>query len=61
MKSGLRKGGSDVLNVYITLLQRNLLGYATFPQDYEENPLDDGVVINVLSLPGIGFYGIFSF
>ncbi|KAL3902153.1 MAG: hypothetical protein SGCHY_000004 [Lobulomycetales sp.] len=57
MKEELRQGGPDVLNVYVTLLYPSLLGYATFPQDYEERPLDDGVVINVLSLPGIGAYG----
>jgi len=51
MKSALRQGGSDTLNIYISNLSEGLLGYATFPIDYSATPLDDGVVINYKALP----------
>jgi len=56
MKSELRQGDSSTLNIYITLLDLNLMGYATFPQDYSSNPLDDGVVLNFITLPGMNIY-----
>ncbi|PFH45465.1 hypothetical protein AMATHDRAFT_9181 [Amanita thiersii Skay4041] len=56
MKMALRVGGAADLNVYtvgsLTDGEHELLGYATFPSWYSENPQDDGVVITYKSLPG---------
>ncbi|KAG6864297.1 hypothetical protein C0991_010768 [Blastosporella zonata] len=56
MKTQLRQGGSADLNVYSVGFKNGtgmgLLGYATFPYDYEDAPQDDGVVILYSTVPG---------
>lgn len=55
MKSTYRQGDEKTLNVYTVGFNnddaRGLLGYATFPDDYEGNPNDDGVVLLHSTLP----------
>ncbi len=52
MKTALRIGGAETLNIYLTNAGGAYLGWATFPQWYESDPLYDGVVVLHSSLPG---------
>lgn len=51
-KAALRVGGAGTLNIYAANIGGDLLGWATFPQKYEGNPTNDGVVLLTESMPG---------
>ena len=67
MKHMLHKGDAKALNIYSTSLRTPppgyplnsvLFGYATFPDSYQCRDWDDGVVLNMKTIPGVpGNYG----
>jgi hypothetical protein len=59
MKTALRRGGAETLNIYSAKLGANLLGYAYYASVYEEVGVLDGVVVHYQSLPG-GSFEIYS-
>jgi hypothetical protein len=60
VKLKLRDGDATTLNIYTANLSGGLLGWATFPWDYEDAPVMDGVVLRYSSLPGVSMTSPFN-
>lgn len=52
IRAELHQGGPETLNVYTADLGSEVLGFSTFPQDFESAPEQDGVVVSHDTLPG---------
>ncbi|MFC6082258.1 zinc metalloprotease [Sphaerisporangium aureirubrum] len=52
MKTRLRKGGPETLNLYVAQPGDRVLGFSTYPHWYRRRPALDGVVIDWRTLPG---------
>ena len=52
MKNALHQGSADDLNIYSCSPSGGILGYATFPSNYNSQPTLDGVVLLDQSMPG---------
>lgn len=52
MKNSLHKGTADDLNIYTLSPGGNILGWATMPSGFNQNPKQDGVALLFSSLPG---------
>jgi hypothetical protein len=52
IKSALRVGSADDLNVYLCSPGGGLLGQSAFPWTYASDPTDDGIIVLNESLPG---------
>lgn len=53
MKAALRVGGAADLNVFtVGFTDAGLVGYASYPWEYDPVPNNDGVVINFGTVPG---------
>lgn len=52
LKTSLKKGDSEALNVYIMPYLGEALGWSSFPWEYSSAPELDGVVIGKNNLPG---------
>ena len=52
MKTALRQGTADDLNIYIKNMEGTLGGYGGFPWNYAADPIMDGPVIRNTCMPG---------
>ncbi|MEV0594195.1 zinc metalloprotease [Nonomuraea cavernae] len=52
MKTALRRGGPETLNLYVVQLDYRVLGFSTYPYWYQSSPGSDGVVIDWRTMPG---------
>ncbi|KAJ3214032.1 hypothetical protein HK099_007065 [Clydaea vesicula] len=46
VKTALKKGNSEHLNIYISSPPGGILGYSSYPQDYEADPIMDGIILH---------------